>query len=353
MISVIETDYIERLRHWFLTTRRSFVWRENRTPYTVWISEVMLQQTQADRIQPYFLRWMRLFPDIECLASAEEAVVLKAWEGLGYYSRARSLRKAAQYLTKKHAGKIPDSYDALLEIPGVGPYTAGAVLAFGFHKKHVAVDANVFRLLARLSKEAGDVTTARVQQRIRQLAEQLLPEDAPWEIAEALIELGAVHCAKKPQCTGCPLQENCQAFLHAEQHLYPKKGRKIRYEKKERELFVIAHDRHILLHTGTPGALFEGLYQFPYIESAHLPLVPEASEALFYDTFGIRLWHQTTLPKQQHSFTRFRVTLHPKMYIASSRFTLSGYTWHTLPEAKQMAFAAGHREIVRKILSGF
>ena len=194
------------LLEWFEANKRVFPWREHPTPYRVWISEVMLQQTRAQVVVSYFDRWMKRFPNVEALAAAPIEEVIKIWEGLGYYSRARNLHKGAQEIVRKHGGRIPNTREALLELPGLGPYTAGAILSFGFHQRATAVDGNVLRVLSRFGWIAEDIGKIAARRKIEALAESLLDEKKPWVSAEALIELGATICLPQPrypmQCNG-------------------------------------------------------------------------------------------------------------------------------------------------------
>ena len=194
----------EIVQHWFLQSQRSFPWREDRSPYSVWISEVMLQQTQARVVIDYYQRWMKKFPDIEHLARAPLEEVIKQWEGLGYYVRARNLHKAAQYLVEHHQGIFPSSRELLEKIPGIGPYTVGAILSFAFHQKAAAVDGNVIRVLTRLFAMQEEVQTQSSKKWLWKCAENLLPEKEPWILVEGLIELGATVCTLKPKCSQCP-----------------------------------------------------------------------------------------------------------------------------------------------------
>jgi A/G-specific adenine glycosylase len=200
---------MRELNSWFLENRRELPWRIDPTPYRVWISEVMLQQTRASVVIPYFERWMTLFPDVAALAAAPIERVIKTWEGLGYYSRARNLHRGAQQMVESFGGEVPSDREALMSIKGLGPYTIGAILSFGFQKRAAAVDGNVTRVLARYFSIEENVGRQSVKRLIGEKAEAILDEREPWVTAEALIELGATVCTPKPFCELCPLQKSC------------------------------------------------------------------------------------------------------------------------------------------------
>ena len=200
-----EKKDIEALKAWFLKEKRDLPWRENASPYWVWVSEVMLQQTQVSVVVPYFIRWMKKFPTISALAAAQCEDVIKTWEGLGYYSRARNLHKGAQTIVSNYNGKLPKTRNELLAIKGLGLYTANAILAFAFKKKAAPVDGNVRRVLARYDGVYESIDKTKVQKEIQSRAEKLLPERQSYLISEALIELGALICKKKTQLCPMPL----------------------------------------------------------------------------------------------------------------------------------------------------
>ena len=199
---------VEDLRSWFLSHGRKLPWRENKTPYRVWISEMMLQQTQVKTVLPYFERWMLLFPSIEKLAQAEEEEVIFAWEGLGYYARARSIHRGAKYLLKHHGGELPNSEEALLKIPGVGPYTLSAILNFAFERRSALIDGNVLRVLSRFYAIDDPIDLQKTKNKIKAALELILPEERPWIISEAIMELGATVCQKSRNACFVLLRES-------------------------------------------------------------------------------------------------------------------------------------------------
>ena len=251
--SQVERFESQKLKDWFFLNRRLLPWRENPSPYEVWVSEVMLQQTQVTVVVEYFQRWMNLFPTVQALAAAPSGKVMKAWEGLGYYSRARNLHQGAQYLMEHHGGELPPNREDLKNVKGLGPYTIGAVLSFAFKQKASAVDGNVLRVLARYFCIEEEIDKSTTRKKIEQLTNDLLPNREPWVVMEALIELGALVCKKKPACHLCPLQQGCRAFKSCKAELLPIKKPRIKITHLHRIVTVIHTGKKVLMKQGEKG----------------------------------------------------------------------------------------------------
>lgn len=337
---------IEALKRWFVQYRRALPWRDNPTPYAVWISEVMLQQTQVNVVIPYFERWMSRFPTVATLAQAESQDVIKMWEGLGYYSRARHLHSGARYILEYFNGCIPNDEKSLSQIKGLGPYTIGAIRSFAFKQKAAAVDGNVLRVLSRLYNVHEPINQPRVIKQLRTVAERLLPESEPWLAAEAFIELGATICTRKPLCGRCPLKTGCQAHSHGTQNQLPIKDRKIMVEKLFRAVAVIKGPKGLLLRKCGEGEVMSDLHEFPYFDS------PE--EGLSHDAVASKLplplnW-QYSLSPVAHTFTRYRVKLNPEVFYCSEEHPVDGYEWKQWSEIATLAFSSGHRKVLQAML---
>lgn len=341
---------LNHLKTWFLTHKRSFSWREDPTPYKVWVSEIMLQQTQASVVVPYFNRWMKEFPTIFDLAKSSKEKVLKLWEGLGYYSRARNLYEAAQWIATHYEGEIPSSYEKLSEIKGLGPYTIGAILSFAFHQKAPAVDGNVARVLSRLFLIEEDITKSKVQAHMRSLMLQLLPDYEPWVIMEAFIELGARICSKVPRCGECPLRSECLAYQAQKQHQLPNRGEKLNYIAIKRHVAVILHKNQLLIHQQPQGKIMADLYEFPYLElESDAPL--ETLHSHWEGQFGLQLSFQNYLNEVKQTFTRYRALLIPYLLQAQTKMEHPHFKWVALTETEQLPFSSGHRRILKQIKS--
>lgn len=333
---------MEILRRWFINNQRDFPWRQNPTPYEVWVSEVMLQQTRASVVVPYFERWMLQFPTIAKLAEAPLEAVIKAWEGLGYYSRARHLHEGARYVMEHFDGCLPSEEKLLREIKGLGSYTVGAIRSFAFNQRAAAVDGNVLRVMARYHNVREDISKGSTIKQIHQLTYEFLPDNDPGIVMEALIELGATLCGKAPACLKCPLNDTCQAFQHntAEQLPIKKKGSATVF--LERAVAIVRHEGYILLRRCPEGEIMSDLHEFPYTEN-------HSEEALlkqWRELFGtIQLTE--TLPQVQHSFTKYRATLTPYCVSCAQRQEVPGFFWHPEDCLDQLAFSSGHRRIIQ------
>ncbi len=308
----------------------------------VLVSEIMLQQTQADRVIEYFSRWMKRYPTIETLAKASEEEVMKLWEGLGYYSRARSLLKAARYIVHELEGVIPDTEEELLKVPGIGPYTAGAILSFAFQKRAAAVDANVLRVLSRMFMYDKNVDVLSSRQELTNRLLQILPKKDPHIAMEGLIELGALVCKKVPVCALCPLQESCKAFQNDATAEYPKKKAPDKRTNLFRLVFVLELDGKFLVVKRPTGAIMAGLYEFPFVE-----LESEMDEARLMSHVHKLVPSSSVrpLPKAQHSFTRYFAKLYPFHITVSKDINYFDGVWKSREELVDLAFSSGHKRI--------
>ena len=257
----------KRLLHWFDRHARVLPWRSaavRRDPYRVWVSEIMLQQTQVATVIPYYRRWLRLFPDVRALASAKPAAVLKAWEGLGYYSRARNLQAAAREVMRRHGGTLPASRDALLALPGIGRYTAGAILSIAFGQPEPLVDGNVARVLARLFGIRENVKSTRGQKRLWKLAGGLVPAKRPGAFNESLMELGATVCTpQSPRCDICPVRGCCVALRKGLVARLPNVGARPQSRLVRQRALLIWRDGHVLIRRRPAGGLLGEFWEFP------------------------------------------------------------------------------------------
>ncbi len=330
------------LRQWFLDHKRDLPWRENHSPYRVWVSEIMLQQTQASVVIPYFIRWMECFPTIEHLAEAPLEDVIKLWEGLGYYTRARNLHEGAKHMMKHHAGSFPSTTEELKSIKGIGPYTIGAIQSFAFNKKAAAVDGNVIRVITRLLGIPDDMAKAKNQKVLQQEVFRLLPDFEPWVISEALIELGATVCKKKALCHQCPMNTQCYANLHFKVDAFPVKIKRVQYTTLHRSVVVILCENSVLLQKREKGEIMEGLYEFPYFENSAIDsITQEVHKKLSLEAELI-----DELPKESHSFTRYRVHLYPAILSVKNNFEPEGYGWFHCNEIFSLPFSSGHKRVL-------
>jgi len=258
---------MRKLLDWYRTAHRDLPWRNTTDPYAIWISEVMLQQTRASAVIPYYERFLQRFPTIAALASAPETEVLAAWSGLGYYSRACNLQKAARQMN----GVFPNNYDSIRALAGVGDYTAAAVASIAFHLPHAVLDGNVLRVLARLTNDGGDIGSATVRRRLQQTADGLLDQRAPGEFNQAMMELGATVCLpKQPRCNECPIASRCKGRESGRQTELPVKIRRTAQVKLERMLLLVRTNEKVLMwQRPVQSRKLAGFWELP--EPNHLP----------------------------------------------------------------------------------
>jgi A/G-specific adenine glycosylase len=255
-----------RLLQWYQKHKRDLPWRRTQDPYRIWISEIMLQQTRVAAVIPYYDRFLAVFPDVTTLASAKEQDLLAAWAGLGYYSRARNLQKAARRIMELE--EFPRDYAALRDLPGVGDYTASAVASIAFGRPHAALDGNVLRVLSRIVLERGNVKSVIVRERLRAVAETLLDQDRPGEFNQALMELGATACVpKRPMCGVCPVRLHCQARQQGMENQLPLTAARPNASQRAKHLLVIEKAGKILLWQRPPNSRrLAGFWELPECE---------------------------------------------------------------------------------------
>jgi len=302
------TDFIYRqlpntLLPWYKQNARRLPWREDTEPYHVWISEIMLQQTRVEAVRSYYLRFLEQLPDIHALAEASESKLFKLWEGLGYYNRARNLQKAARVIETQYNGHFPEEYETIRALPGIGPYTAGAVASICFNLPYAAVDGNVLRIITRMTENDAPINRIQTKNDIALQLEKIYPKDACGQFTQALMELGATVCTpKSPKCTECPANGFCLAYAHKTVQQYPVKEPKKEKRTEERTVFLLQCENQYALTKRAEGGLLSGLWQLPNILGKM-----EAEQALqTAEAFGvqpIKLYKQL---HRDHIFTHIK-----------------------------------------------
>ena len=294
---------------WYRQHQRRLPWRESRDFYPVWVSEVMLQQTQVQTVVPYFLRFMRAFPTLEDLAGADSQDLLRMWAGLGYYSRARNLRKTARILVREHGGKFPGSYREALKLPGIGRYTAAAILSIAFDQPLVALDGNVVRVLSRLFCLEGDPAKSPVQGMLAAAGQQLLFDGRPGDFNQALMELGATVCLpRNPRCLLCPWSSHCEALKSGMQDRLPEKAGRSGIRLSRQAAAVIRHRGRFLIRKRSGSRLLRDMWEFPGGEFGRSD--PAGSLVKYLESelrLNVRLRDRLTVVK--HAVTNRRITL--------------------------------------------
>ncbi len=302
----------DRLLNWFAHEARRLPWRQDRTPYRVWVAEVMLQQTRVETVIPYYERFLARFPTLKALAEAPLEEVLRVWEGLGYYTRARHLHAAARRVMAEHGGHLPDTCEGLLALPGFGPYTAGAVASIAFGRPVVALDGNSRRVLSRLFAVEGDIRRGPTRRRLEELARSLLPPDRPGAFNEALMELGATVCLPRaPHCGRCPLSDGCQARREGRQGELPTPSRRRSIPHYDVTAGVLLReDGRVLVARRNADDFLGGLWEFPGGKREAGETLPECLARELQEELGIQVEVGEPLLTLEHAYTHFRITLY-------------------------------------------
>ncbi|MBN1268750.1 MAG: A/G-specific adenine glycosylase [Kiritimatiellae bacterium] len=308
----LEDAFRRELPRWFECHRRPLPWRRLRTPYRVWIAEIMLQQTRVDQAAPYYVRFMRRFPTLRALAGASRRDVLKAWEGLGYYARARRLHDIARCLVKHGGGRFPRTHAGLLALPGIGPYTAAAIGSLAMDLDLAVVDGNVERVIARVLGLETDVRSAAGRRAVRACVERLLPPGRSAQFNEALMELGALCCLpRRPRCAACPLRKVCRARAQGDPERYPRRKRaKAVPHKIVSAGVVLNRKREVLLAQRLETSMLGGLWEFPGGTQEAGESIRQCLRRELMEELGIRVRvgrHLVTVP---HAFSHFTMDLH-------------------------------------------
>jgi A/G-specific adenine glycosylase len=261
-------DFTAFLLHWFKANQRDLPWKHTIDPYKIWLSEIILQQTKVEQGHDYYLRFVNQYPDVKALAAAPIDEVLKLWQGLGYYSRARNLHYTAQLIVNEFKGKFPTSYEKLLSLKGVGDYTAAAIASFAYNEAVPALDGNGYRVLSRFFGVEIPIDTAIGKKKIYALAKEILPTKEAGRFNQALMDFGSLVCTpKNVQCVDCPLSDACFAFNHAQVTLLPVKSKKVVVRSRYFHYFIVSDGYYTYLHKRMANDIWKALYEFPLIET--------------------------------------------------------------------------------------
>ncbi|NQT26855.1 A/G-specific adenine glycosylase [candidate division KSB1 bacterium] len=340
-----------RLLKWFDENKREMPWRETRNPYKIWVSEIMLQQTQVKTVESYYNRFIQAFPTIQSLSMADSGQVMKAWEGLGYYSRARNLHKAAKIIVQCFNAQIPHTLEELLSLPGIGRYTAGAILSIAFDQPAPVLDGNVIRMLSRLFHITDNVDRSSTQKRLWQLTEDMLPKSRIRDFNEAMMELGALVCTpKNPRCEICPVQKHCEATRIGIQQDLPVRTPRNPIPHLDVTAGVIWKADRFLITLRPPKGLLGGLWEFPGGKLEDGESLEECIKREIREELEIKIEVVHPLISVKHAYTHFKITLH----VFECRF-LSGdivphdcddFRWIRPNELDDFAFPGADRKVI-------
>ncbi len=333
------SHFSDKLIAWYVVNPRDLPWRQTENPYYIWVSEIMLQQTQAVTVIPYYVRFIETLPTIQDLAVCEEDKLLKLWEGLGYYSRVRNMQKTAIEIMHKYDGVFPNTYDLLIQLKGIGAYTAGAILSIAFHQKISAVDGNVMRVISRYFGIQDDITLDTTKKQINQLNTTLLSDEQPHLYTQAIIELGATVCTKhQPKCDVCPVRLDCISRQQNLQSIIPLKAKA--KAKKERRFitFILEDEQGRFVVEKVTDNLLKGLYLLPQVEADSLQYAIETLESS-----GYRIQYTEPLGIYKHVFTH----LIWYMDVYYGRID-SSINHETVSSFDEVPMATAHKQITTK-----
>jgi A/G-specific adenine glycosylase len=345
----LETRKIKRvvpaLLKWYAAHARDLPWRHTNNPYCVFISEIMLQQTQVKTVIPYYERWMQALPTLGDLARARPERVLKLWEGLGYYRRARMAQEAARLIIEKHAGRFPETLDEILALPGVGRYTAGAICSIAFDQPAPILDGNVIRVLTRLLGLAGDPRSKTLKTKLWRAAQELVSAGGdPSRLNQGLMELGALICLpRQPDCPACPLRRDCFAWRRKRVEEFPTPATRVAVTQRRFIALVVSDGPRLLVRQRPSGVVNAGLWEFPNVEVA----LNAKELAPLVAPFQIAA--RAPFVRVRHTITRYRILLeaYRAKLPAKSATAKAGAAWKTPADIKKLPFTSAHRKVLR------
>ncbi|WP_209124071.1 A/G-specific adenine glycosylase [Alkalihalobacillus sp. BA299] len=357
MIEILQEFNIKgfqnQLVHWFEEHKRDLPWRKTKDPYRIWVSEVMLQQTRVDTVIPYYNNFIQKFPTLEDLAFAEEQQVLKAWEGLGYYSRVRNLQAAVREVAEEYGGVVPDTREEISQLKGVGPYTAGAVLSIAYNKPEHAVDGNVMRVISRILLIEDDIGKAKTRTIFERALSHMISEKKPSEFNQGLMELGALVCTpKSPGCLLCPVRDYCRAYHAGKEKSLPIKEKKAKVKIKDMVAIVIRNEKEeVLIQRRPDTGLLAKLWQFPNVEAPkETAMQQKCLREFLTDDFDIIVEIGEAVQKVEHVFSHlvWHITVYEGTLLQNQKMNGDNTRWVDANSIESYPFPVSHQKIIEK-----
>lgn len=350
------SEFRAALLSWYDKNKRDLPWRNCGDPYATWISEIMLQQTRVDQAKPYFHRFMERFPTVEELAKADQQEVLKVWEGLGYYSRARNMHHAAQTVVENFDGKLPKSWDNITNLKGIGPYTASAILSIAFNKPHAVVDGNVIRVLSRYFGIEDDVRSSKTKNLIQEKADNLIDNERPGDYNQALMELGATVCTpSNPDCENCPLRSGCIAYKTAKTDTIPYKAPKKKRPHHHIGVGIIQQENEVLIALRPDDVMLGGLWEFPGGKQKKGESIKETVIRELNEELDVKIDIIKPFMKLNHAYSHFKITLHAFLCeLVSGKpepKSSQQIKWITIDELADYPFPKANRKLTKKLMN--
>jgi len=344
--------FSSKLISWFDKNKRDLPWRATTDPYKIWISEIMLQQTRVEAVIEYFNRWVKKWPTINDLALASENDVMNAWQGLGYYSRARNILKTAQLVQTNFGGKFPDDIKEIIKFPGIGRYTAGAIASIAFGKREAIVDGNVARVYARIFERSEIINDAKSQDFYYQVANDLLPQKKLSSFNQGLMELGALICIpKNPRCQICPVTKFCNANLNNTTDLYPIRKKSPKTEMIQRLVILLEKKDQIFMVQRATKGVFHGMWELPGFSYVKDKLKPADIPSHVYENLHIKGKIIRKLKEFSHTFTKYKETVLVYSFTPENLNIQLDGQWVTFEKAKKLPMGSVQKKIINYVFS--
>lgn len=331
-------------------------WRNSEDPYKTWISEIMLQQTRVDQAIPYYKRFMERFPTVYDLAAADQQEVLKVWEGLGYYSRARNLHHAAKTVVNDFEGRVPDTEEEIRKLKGIGPYTAAAVLSIAFSKPYAVVDGNVIRVLTRYLGIEENVRNQKTKNLIQEAADELIDRERPGDFNQGVMELGATICTPtNPNCEACPINSSCTAYATLKTDTIPYKSPAKKRPHHQIGVGIIKNDDQVLIALRPEDTMLGGLWEFPGGKQKEGEAIEDTVKRELKEELGVDVSVSKPFMKLDHAYSHFKITMHAylcelKNGEPSARLS-QRIRWVPIKELDQYPFPKANRKLTRKLMN--
>jgi len=346
---------VNALLDWYEKNKREMPWRNTSDPYKIWISEVMLQQTRVDTVIPYFNRFIGKYPTVNDLAKSDQQSVLKVWEGLGYYSRARNMHQAAKTVSAEMNGKMPADYDGLIKLKGIGPYTAAAISSIAYSEKKAVVDGNVLRVMCRFFGIPDDIRSAGTKTEVQSYADDLIPKSNPGDFNQAVMELGATVCKpSSPLCDDCPLSVQCVAYNSAQTETIPYKSKKAKVPHHQIAVgLIVNNDNELLISLRQNDAMLGGLWEFPGGKKEDDESLKEAAKRELDEELGVQVSVFDEFMNLKHAYSHFKITLHAYWCKIENGIpapkSSQKLTWVSLNDIDEFPFPKANKTLIKNL----